>query len=89
MYSTVQGNGVAKGLICMTHIREQWWGHCLRECGVWSGGGGRGKNQDNCNSIINKIYLKKKQSHGQLQVCLALTILLLILLSSEFSKIAP
>ena len=51
------GNGVAKELIRMTHGHEQWWGDCLRESeGLLGGGGGpRGKNQGNCNSIINKI----------------------------------
>ena len=50
------GNGEAKDLICTTH------GHELREQ-MLEGGmvveekKGR-KNWDNCNSIINKIYLK-------------------------------
>ena len=53
------GNGEAKELICTTHGRELRWGTA----------GGRGsaeqrgikgrKKWDNCNSIINKIYLKK------------------------------
>ena len=42
----------------MTHGHEQWWRDCLRELGML-GEGGQRKNQDNCNSIINKIYLKK------------------------------
>ena len=52
------GNGNAKELICMTH------GHELR----WRNDGGRGgigwreikgrKKWDDCNSPINKIYLK-------------------------------
>ena len=61
------GNGEAKELIYMTH------GHELR--GVNADGEGsagqRGikvsKKRDNCNSIINKIYLKKdlgSQIHG-------------------------
>ena len=33
------GNGVAKELIHMTHGHEQWWGNCLREWGLLSGGG--------------------------------------------------
>ena len=37
------GNGVAKELIPMTHGHEQWWGVCLREWGVLSGGGQKGK----------------------------------------------
>ena len=28
------------------------------EWGVLGGGGGKGQNQDNCNSINNKIFLK-------------------------------
>ena len=51
------GNGEAKELICTTH------GHELRgEC--WCGGWCRAernkgeKKWDNCNSIINKLYLK-------------------------------
>ena len=51
------GNGEAKELICMTH------GHKLRcrDAGGWGRTGWRRikrKNWDNCNSIINKIYLK-------------------------------
>ena len=51
----VIGNGEAKELICTTH------GHELRG-GIAGGQGGtgqreqRGKNWDNCNSIIDKIY---------------------------------
>ena len=55
------GNGEVKELICMTH------GHELR----WGDAGGRGsaglmgikgkKRWDNCNSVINKIYFKKKK----------------------------
>ena len=57
------GNGEAKELIYMTH------GHELR----WGKDGGRGntgrrgrkgrKKKDNCNSIINKLYLKKTPIH--------------------------
>ena len=54
------GNGVAKELVRMTYGHEQWWGNCLREWGVLGGGGHGRKNQDNCNSIINKIYIFKK-----------------------------
>ena len=46
------GHGVDKELICMTHGREQLWGDFLRKCWVERR---RGENQDNCNSIINKI----------------------------------
>ena len=49
------GSGAAKELICMTDGHEQWWGNCLREWGMLGGGGQKGENQDNCNSIINKI----------------------------------
>ena len=49
------GNGVAKELPHMTDGHEQWCGDCLREWGMLGGGGQRGKNQDNCNSMINKI----------------------------------
>ena len=49
------GNGVAKELICMTHGHEQRYGDCLKEWEMLAGGGPRAKNQDNCNSIINKI----------------------------------
>ena len=49
------GNGAAKELTHMTHGQEQWWRDCLREWRVLGVGGQRGKNQDNCNSIINKI----------------------------------
>ena len=55
------GNGVGEELTCMTH------GHELkRELleGRWVPGrkGQRRKNWDNCNNIINKIYLKNKES---------------------------
>ena len=33
------GKGVAKELICMTCVLEQWWGDCLREWGLLDGGG--------------------------------------------------
>ena len=53
------GNGEAKELTCTTHGHAVRWGH--------DGGGGvqavgdKGeKKWDNCNSIINKIYLKNK-----------------------------
>ena len=55
------GNGEAKELICMTH------GHELKGRNVhWRGcAGQRGikgrKKWDNCNSIINKMYLIKKK----------------------------
>ena len=50
------GNGKAKELICMTN------GHELRAGGCWrvqGRGGIKGRKKwDNCNRIINKIYLK-------------------------------
>ena len=52
-------NGKAKELICTTH------GHELRAEGMQVGGGCRAegnkgdKKWDNCNNVINKIYLKK------------------------------
>ena len=48
-----RGSEVAKELTGMTQGQERWCGGCLREC--WVEGDKRGKNQDNCNSIINKI----------------------------------
>ena len=56
-YST--GNGVAKELIGMTYgnvLREE----LLREWEILSGEGQKGKNWDNCNSMINKTYFKKR-----------------------------
>ena len=56
------GNGEAKELIGMTHGHELRWGN---DGGRW-GTGQRGikgrKKWDNCNSIINKIYLKNPQN---------------------------
>ena len=52
--------------MCMTH------GHELKR-GIAGGKGGteqsgaKGKNWDNCNSIINKIYLKKKKKYSKRQ----------------------
>ena len=50
------GNGEAKEFICMTHGHEQQCGDCLREWQLLGGGGQRGKNWDNFNIIINKLY---------------------------------
>ena len=54
------GNVEAKELICVTHGNELKG----RECGweaVCRAEGNKGeKKWDNCNSIINKIYLKRK-----------------------------
>ena len=49
------GNGVAREPIHMTHGHGQWCGDCLREWGMQGGKGKSETNQDNCNSIINKI----------------------------------
>ena len=52
------GNGEAKELICTTHGHElRWVGNTG---GRWGAGqrGIKGKKWHNCNSIINKIYLK-------------------------------
>ena len=53
------GNGEAKEFICMTHGHELRWG----SDGGREGTGRRGikgrKKWDNCNGIINKIYLKR------------------------------
>ena len=51
------GNGEVKELICTTH------GHELRGMECWWEGWckveeGKREKMDNCNSIINKIYLK-------------------------------
>ena len=55
------GNGKAKELMCMTHSHElggkSCWGVGARQRGIK----GR-KKWDNCNSIINKIYLKIKMT---------------------------
>ena len=53
------GNGESKELICTTHGHELRWGNVG---GRWGTGqrGIKGKKWDNCNSIINKIYLKNK-----------------------------
>ena len=52
------GSGEAKELMCMTH-RHELRGDCWREEGYWPEGA-KGANWDNCNNIINKIYLKNK-----------------------------
>ena len=57
MYSI--GNGVAKEPT-HHHEHEQWCGYCLREWGMRGGWEQRGKNWDNCNSIINEIQLQNK-----------------------------
>ena len=48
------GNGEDKELVHMTAGHERWWGTAQGSEGA-EGGGQRGKNQANYNSIINKI----------------------------------
>ena len=51
------GNVEAKELICMTHGRELKGRNVVgRRCAGWRGI--KGGKWDNCNSIINKIYLR-------------------------------
>ena len=53
------GNVEAKEHICMTHGHELYGGNVGgRGCAGWSGV--KGGKWDNCNSIINKMYLKIK-----------------------------
>ena len=55
------GNGKDKELICMTHGHELRQGNAIgREGAGWRGIKGV-KKWDNCNSIINKIYLDEKK----------------------------
>ena len=61
MYSI--GDEAAKELIHMAYGHEQWWRNCLSVWGILGGGGQKGKNQDNCNSIINIIKLFIKMMH--------------------------
>ena len=51
------GNGEAKELICMTHGHQQRWGN--DSGGYKVEGKKEEKKWGNCNSIINKIYLKR------------------------------
>ena len=46
-------NGEAKDLICTTHGHELSSGDCCREWGIPGRVGQKGKNWDNCSSIIN------------------------------------
>ena len=60
------GNGEAKELTCTTHGHELRGVAGLLEGRKLPGGEGqRGKNWDNCNSIISKIYLQKKKMKFQ------------------------
>ena len=58
------GNEEAKELTCMTHGHELKW----KNAGGSRGTGQRGitgEKWDNCNSTINKIYLKKRKKKNQ------------------------
>ena len=57
------GNGEVKELICMTHGHELKGGW-LEGRGIFRGRAQRGKNWDNCNSIINKIYFLESLLEG-------------------------
>ena len=52
------GNGEANDLICMTHGHELSWGNDGGRAGTGQRGIKGRKKWDNCNSLINKIYLK-------------------------------
>ena len=55
------GNGEAKELICTIHGHELRWRNAGGRWGAgWRGIKGR-KIQDNCNSIINKMFFKKEK----------------------------
>ena len=54
------GNGEAKELVGMTHGHEVRWGNAGGSWGTAQRGIKGKKKWDNCKSIINKIYLKKK-----------------------------
>ena len=54
------GNGEAKELTCMTHGHELRWGVVGGNGGYRVEAGKGGKIWDNCNSIINRMYLKNK-----------------------------
>ena len=54
------GNGEAKDLIYVTHSHELRWGGMMVGGEVQAEGNKEEKKWDNCNSIINKIYLKNR-----------------------------
>ena len=54
------GNGEATELTCMTHRHELKWGNAGGRVGTGLRGIKGRKKWDNCNSIIDKIYLKNK-----------------------------
>ena len=61
------GNGVAKELICMLHGHELRGG-LLERMGVPSRGEKRRKHWNNCNNIINKIYIFKNATKEKYRV---------------------
>ena len=58
------GNGEAKELIGMTHGHELSGRNVGGKEGGWQRGIKGRKKWDNCNSIINKIYLKNKYTNA-------------------------
>ena len=57
------GNGESKELIWITHGHELSWGNDGgKGCAGWKAVKGR-KKWDNSNSIINKIYLRKRNTN--------------------------
>ena len=58
------GNREIKDLICTTHGHELRWGGMLEGWGVQCGGGIKGEDWENCNSMTNKIYFKNKNKNG-------------------------
>ena len=54
------GSGEAKELICTTHGHELRWGNAAGRRGTGQRGIKGRKKWDNCNSRINKTYLKIK-----------------------------
>ena len=56
------GNVEAKELICITHGHELKGEGILMGDGVQGRGGKRGEKWENCNSIINKMYFKKRNN---------------------------
>ena len=56
------GKGETRELTHRTHGHELRWGVLHKGLGILGGGGQRGKNWDNCHSIINKMYLKPEKT---------------------------
>ena len=59
------GNGKAKELICMTHRHDLRWGNAGVKGAIRAERDKGEKKWDNCNSIINKIYLKSMGQRGK------------------------